>query len=110
MGTNPNETLPVESLLVLLAYTGIVWMMWAYHFLRAYGKWRRERDARSSRNFIIAVMLFVATATIFAAVLGRIWPGLIDLVRFFGYIVRGMLVVGGIYVIWSWRKDDHDNH
>lgn len=100
-----NEPLEGPELIVLLAYTGIVCLIWIAHFVLAYGRWRDDRDIRSGRNFIIAVMLAFATFTIFAAVLARIWPGLIDTVRFFGYVVRGMLVVGGLAVLWTWRHD-----
>lgn len=101
-----DERLTPEALIALLAYTGSLFLMFVYHFYRATRRWRRRQDIPAFRSWIISVMLAVATATIFAGSLARLIPELIDAVRFFGYVVRGMLLLGGVIVVWTWRRDD----
>jgi len=103
-----EEPLTFEALVVLIGYSGSLCVLFMIHFGFATRRWRRDRDMRSFRNFLIGLLLAVSTLTIFGGSLARLFPELIDAVRFFGYIIRGMLLVGGIVVVYTWLRSDAD--
>jgi hypothetical protein len=73
------------------------------HFALTFHTWRKERSARSLRNLYLAAMIEVAMVSFVFGAAGRLNPSLTDVARFVGGVVRGMLIIGALVVLITWR-------
>ena len=73
------------------------------HLVLTFHTWRVERSARSLRNLYIASMIEVAMISFVFGAAGRLNPALTDVARFVGGVVRGMLIVGALVILVTWR-------
>lgn len=94
-----------EGLIAYLVLTSVVVLLYIDHAVHAFRLWRQERRLRSLRNFFIAVMLLVGMAVLLLGATARMVPLLGEWAVFLGSVLRGMLLVGGLAIFYSWRKD-----
>lgn len=95
-----NEGLVAYSLL-----TAVVFLLYIDHAYRSYKLWNRERGYRALRGFFISVMLLVGMLALVLGAAAASFPDARDFAVFLGSIIRGMLLVGGILIFISWRKE-----
>ena len=86
----------------------ILTTMYAYNVVRAYRVWHVDRDWDTYRQFLMAFELVFGVALIFTGYINTAffasngWAT--DVLRTFGYLLLGVLLVGGGTLVVSWRK------
>ena len=89
----------VVSLMLLVLFT--------WNLLRAFQAWRHYSDVRSLRFMVQAVMLFASAIGLSLGALALRDPNqvnAVDAMRFAIGFMRSVLLIGGIYLLVSWRR------
>lgn len=93
------------STILSLAMSVVVELSFMYHLWRSYGSWQHHRDGRALRGFVVTLMVVLGTTVLLMTSLHRIGAIPLELAVGVSYILRGALLVGGLFVVVSWWRD-----
>lgn len=95
-----------ESLIVLIVLSVFILVCYADHMVHSYAMWRAHRNPRAFRGFFISVMLLVGIISLVFGGIDRVVdiPDVIG--AFIGAVLRGMLLVGGLLMVVTWRMKE----
>lgn len=101
--------LPDQEILYARAAVGLVLTgMYVFNVLKAYREWHKDRDWEGFRQFIMAFELVFGVLLIFSGYINTAFfaqnPVATDVLRGFGYLLLGVLLVGGGTLVLSWRR------
>jgi hypothetical protein len=101
--------LPEPGVLYARVAVGFVLLlMYSYNIGKAYREWHRDRDWETYRQFLMAFELMFGVALIFSGYVNTAFfaqnEWATDVIRTFGYLLLGVLLVGGGTLVFSWRK------
>lgn len=88
-----------------LAVSLIVAALWSHNFWRVCRAFTHYRDARSFRSLVLGFLLLLgAWAYVIGSVGAYLIPAVLPFARDVGLVVRGALLVVGVFTFISWRK------
>lgn len=102
-------TLPDQGILYLRFVVGLVLLlMYLYNITKAYATWHHVRDWETFRQFIMAFELVFGVTLIFVGYINTAFFAsnmvATSILRNIGYLLLGVLLVGGATLLLSWRK------
>ena len=101
--------LPDQSILLARALIGFaLFAMYSFNIGKAYHEWHVSRDWDSFRQFLMAFELEFGVLLILLGYINTAFFAqnefVTDILRTLGLGLLGVLIVGGVTLIFSWRK------
>jgi len=82
----------------------VIWFLWTDNFLRCLHLWNEHPGSRTFRSFLIALLLELGAIAFLFGALAYMSPQFVPVSRFFGLMVRGALLVVGLFTYITWRR------
>lgn len=101
--------LPDQGILYARALIGLaLTFVYGYNVIKAYHEWHKDRDWEGFRQFIMAFELVFGVLLIFSGYINTAFFAqnelATEILRGFGYVLLGVLLVGGFTLLVSWRR------
>lgn len=86
----------------------ILLLMYSYNLMKAWDVWQAKRSWDTARQFIMSFELFFGITLIFIGYVNVAFfaynTAVTDFLRWVGLLLLGVLLIGGLTLVLSWRK------